>query len=58
MFSVLSPTYQNNCLGNNEESLVLDFRDHSHAEYGNRLVVIFSPAREKEDFVAKGDFVR
>ena len=55
MFSVLSPTYQNNCLGNNEESLMLDFRDHSHAEYGN---FIFSPAREKEDFVAKGDSMR
>ena len=37
---------------------MLDFRDHSHAEYANRLVVIFSPAREKEDFVAKGDFMR
>ena len=58
MFPVLSPTYQNNYVSNNEESLVLDFRDHSHAEYGNRLVVIFSPAREKEDFVAKGDFMR
>ena len=29
-----SPTYQNNYVSNDEESLVLDFRDHSHAEYG------------------------
>ena len=36
MFPVLSPTYQNNCLSNNEESLMLDLRDHTHAEYGNR----------------------
>ena len=64
MFSVLSPTYQNNCLGNNEESLMLDFRDHSHAEYGNSVTMIviwslfFYPRGKKEDFVAKGDFMR
>ena len=49
-----SPTYQNNYVSNNEECLVLDFRDHSHAQYGR----YFSPAREKEDFVGKADLMR
>ena len=41
---------------------MLDFRDH--AEYGNSVIMIviwslfFYPRGKKEDFVAKGDFMR
>ena len=38
-----SPVYQNNYLSNDEESVMLDLRDHSYADYGNRRVVIFHP---------------